>query len=186
MFIVLEGVDGCGKSTQAKFLGDWLLAKGYDVFLTAEPTRGEIGNFIREVLMGNEEVDPKALALLFTADRYEHLLNDVEPALKQGKVVISERYYHSTIAYQEAQGVERKWLISLNKFAMMPDITLLLKIKPEVGVKRTHTQEIFEEVNFLKEVAKNYEKFDDVVKINANRSIGEIFDDIKEAVSELL
>jgi dTMP kinase len=186
MFIVLEGIDGCGKSTQAKMLCQWLRGEGKKVLLTAEPTRNEIGQFIRKVLSGSHEVDPKTLALLFTADRYEHLRNEVLPALKERKIVLSERYYPSTIAYQEAQGVPREWLVEINKFARKPDLVIFLDVEPEGGVARTETGEIFEEVKFLKKVRKNYLEFDDVIRIDANKSRELIFGEIKNKLADLI
>jgi len=187
MFIVLEGIDGCGKSTQSKLLSKWLKEHGKDVVLTAEPTKNEIGKFIREVLAGNHEVDAKTLALLFTADRYEHLKTLVEPALKEGKIVVSERYYYSTIAYQEAQGVERRWLIEMNKFARKPDITIVLDVDPKLGAGRTTTQEIFEKEEFLTKVRDNYMKFDeDLFKIDGEQSKEDVFSDITEIVLKRL
>jgi len=187
MFIVLEGIDGCGKSTQAKLLVEWLERNEKKVFLTAEPTKNEIGLFIRDILSGNEKVDPKTLALLFTADRYEHIVNEIEPALSRNEIVISERYYHSTITYQEAQGVDRKWLLEINKFARKPDITIFLDVKPEISVKRTTTNEIFERKEFLEKVRDNYLKLDEnMKKIDANRSKDEIVNDIKNIVSGLI
>lgn len=149
MFVVLEGIDGCGKSTQAKLLYDWMIKGGKRAELTAEPTRDGIGNLIREILSGNEKVDPKTLALLFTADRYEHLKNKIELAISDGKVVISERYYHSTIAYQSAQGVDRKWLTELNSFARKPDLVIFLDIKPGIAIRR-----IREKIEMKKQVLK--------------------------------
>lgn len=180
----MEGLDGCGKTTQAKLLSDWFKKeKGREVFLTAEPTQGEIGKFIRKILSGSHEVDPKTLALLFTADRYEHLKNEVLPALKEGKVVISERYYYSTIAYQLAQGVEKNFLLEINKFARKPDVTIFLDIEPKVGVSRTKTQEIFERVDFLEKVRENYLKFqDNFVKIDGSQSKEKVFSEIKKNV----
>lgn len=130
MFIVLEGVDGCGKSTQAKLLADWLKEKGDDVHLTAEPSASRIGQFVREILSSEVELEPDALALLFTADRIHHLADDVEPALLQDKIVVSERYYYSTIAYQHTQGVDWDWLVNLNDFRR-PDVAVLLDVPPE-------------------------------------------------------
>jgi dTMP kinase len=135
MFIVLEGIDGCGKSTQARLLYEWLMEQGKDVLLTAEPTCNRIGTFIREILSGSEKVDPKTLALLFTADRCEHLKNEIVPALSEGRIVVSERYYHSTIAYQSAQGVNREWLFDINHFVLEPTLTIFLDVKPEIAVK---------------------------------------------------
>ena len=186
MFIVLDGIDGCGKSTQAKLLAEWFRSNRREVLLTAEPTKSRIGLFIREILSGNENVNPKTLALLFTADRYEHIVNEIEPALSNNRIVISERYYHSTITYQEAQGVDRKWLLDINKFARKPDMTIFLDIKPEIGVKRTTTNEIFEKKEFLEKVRDNYLKLDEnMKKIDANRSKEDVFDEIKKIVSKL-
>jgi len=185
IFIVLEGIDGCGKSEQARLLNDWLLAEGHDVLMTAEPTRNRIGKFIREILSGKEEVDPKTLSLLFTADRVEHL-NEINFALDRGKIVISERYYYSTVAYQAAQNVNENWLLELNSFAREPDLTLLIDAEPEISANRTSTEEIFENAEFLQKVRTNYLGFNDMRKIDGNRSIEDIFNDVKKAVSELL
>ncbi len=184
MFIVIEGCDGSGKSTQAKLLGKFLKEHGKKVLLTAEPTDGKIGRFIREILSGKRSVDPKTLALLFTADRYEHLKSEIEPALKQGIVVISERYYHSTITYQTAQGVDGQWLSDLNRFARKPDLTIFLDIKPWVAVKRTKTREIFENREFLERVYNNYLSLRDLVRIDASGSVEETFGLVKKAVTK--
>lgn len=187
MFVVLEGIDGCGKSTHARLLTDWLESEGKAVRLTAEPTKGKIGLFIREILSGNHSVDPKTLALLFTADRYEHINREIEPALDEGKIIISERYYHSTIAYQESQGVDREWLIDINKFARKPDITILLDVEPGRGVERTQTQEIFENREFLETVRENYLKQDKgMIKVDGNRSIDDVLSELKKIIGERL
>lgn len=183
MFIVLEGIDGCGKSTQAKLLADWLSAKGKEVLLTAEPTKGRIGVFLREILSGKTVVDPKTLSLLFTADRYEHLCTEIEPALKRNAIVVSERYYHSTICYQAAQGVDWNWLVGINKFARRPDCTFLLDVPPKESVKRKDAVEIFEEENFLQKVRDNYLKLDrEVVYIDGRGKPEKIFSEIKDKV----
>lgn len=184
MFIVLEGVDGCGKSTQAKLLYNWL-GKNYNVILTKEPTENKIGKFIREILSGGISVDPKTLALLFTADRYEHLENEVIPALNNNKIIVCERYYFSTIAYQMAQGIDRKWLENLNKFALKPDLALFIDVPPETAVKRTETGEIFETHEFSKKIYKNYLLFD-LIRIDGNRDVEMVFENIKAVVKERL
>jgi len=185
IFIVLEGIDGCGKSEQAKLLYGWLLSEGKEVLLTAEPTRNRIGKFIREILSGKEDVDPKTLALLFTADRAEHLRSEIEPALDEGKIVISERYYHSTISYQVAQGVDKGWLLELNSFARKPEITILIDSDPTIATKRTTTGEIFENEEFLGNVRQNYLELDDITRIDGDRPSEYVFTDVKKAVSEL-
>ncbi|MDD5112068.1 MAG: dTMP kinase [Candidatus Altiarchaeota archaeon] len=179
MFIVLEGIDGCGKSTQAKLLADWLQAHGRDVLLTAEPTTGRIGRFLREILSGKAEVDPKTLALLFTADRAEHLAREIEPALARGMTVVSERYILSTICYQAAQDVSEKWLCAINEFARKPDYTFLLDVTPGESMKRKAGTEIFEEKEFLKKVRANYLRMKkDAIVIDGRRRPEETFHDI--------
>ncbi len=186
MFVVIEGIDGCGKSTQARLLFEWLKGMDHDVLLTAEPTKNKIGIFIREILSGSEKVDPKTLALLFTADRYEHLENEIKPALSDGKIIISERYYHSTIAYQSAQGVNREWLIDLNNYALKPTVTIFLDVKAGVAVKRAEMTEIFENKNFLEKVYTEYLRFDDIKRVDGNQGLEIVFDRIKGIISELI
>ena len=186
MFIVLEGLDGCGKSTQVINLYEWLNKEGYPAVLTAEPTKSELGGVLREILSGDVVVNPETLALLFTADRSEHLGNVILPAICEGNIVISERYYYSTIAYQSAQGVDRDWIIQLNSFARKPDLTIFLDVKPKAAAERSEGIEIFENEKFLRKVYKNYMKFDDIVKINGKGDKDAIFDKIKGIVSDAL
>ncbi len=133
-FIVIEGIDGCGKGTQAKLLLKHLSDLGTDVLLTAEPTRGPLGKMIREHL-SNPFLDDEALALLFAADRIEHLEKEVRPALRSGKIVISDRYVYSSVAYQ-GQKVDMEWVGEINKYADRPDLVILLDISPSLGQKR--------------------------------------------------
>lgn len=184
MFIVFEGIDGCGKSTHARLLAEWLREQGKDVLLTAEPTRGRIGEFIREILSGSMEVEPTTLALLFTADRAEHV-TEVEKALGSGKTVVSERYFHSTVAYQSAQGVDRDWLLQLNGFAPEPDLLLFLDVDPGESAVRTTTGEIFETTEFLSRVREEYMKFD-LRTIDTGRPRDAVQEQIRSIVAEQL
>lgn len=152
--IVLEGIDGCGKTTHAKLLAQWLESNGKKVLHTKEPSYGPIGLLLREYL--KKESLPLVDALLFTADRAEHVEKEINPALKEGKIVVCERYFYSTIAYQMAQGLDKNWLEKLNAFAPKPALTILLDLQPEVSVKRTTTNEKFENLVFLKKVRENY------------------------------
>jgi dTMP kinase len=157
------------------------------VFLTAEPTGGKIGAFIRHVLAGKEKVDPKTLALLFTADRAEHLRVEVEPALSAGKIVVSERYVHSTVAYQTAQGVDRDWIKSLNSFARKPDVTFLLDVDPTLGANRSKRTEIFENKEFLSKVRAEYLRdAGDLIIVDVSKPAELVFADIKAKLSPLL
>ncbi|HHQ45028.1 MAG TPA: dTMP kinase [Candidatus Altiarchaeales archaeon] len=184
MFIVLEGIDGCGKSTHAKDLGKWLGEKGFDVVLTAEPTNSKTGMWIREVLGGKATADPETLALLFTADRSQHVKSLILPALDSEKIVVCERYYYSTIAYQAAQGVSWSWLVKINEFAPKPDLTILLDIPLDAAVSRYSGDEIFEKREFLAKVRENYYKFGDMVSVDSGRSFGETREKIREIVWE--
>ncbi len=187
VFIVLEGIDGCGKTTQAMKLAQWLRSNGKIAYMTTEPTCGKTGVFIRQILSGEEKVDPLTLALLFAADRNEHLKKEVEPALADGKIVISERYYHSTIAYQAAQGVDRDWLFRLNGFARKPDVAFLLDLEPKTGATRSEQAEIFENAEFLMKVRVEYMKLSgEMVIIDAKPPIDKVFADIKSEVARFL
>ena len=186
MFIVFEGIDGCGKSTQAKMLAEWLESRGFLVLLTVEPTKTKLGAYIREILAGKEAVDPAAFALLFTADRYEHLATEILPALDDGKIVICERYYYSTIAYQAAQGVDRPWLFEMNKYATNPNLVIFIDVKPKVAVTRKTGEEIFEERVFLEKVYSEYVKFADMQRVDGSKDAQAVFEKVKGIVSRVI
>lgn len=186
MFIVIEGLDGSGKSTQARMLAESLRKEGHDVNLTAEPTESMTGSLLRRILSGYLEVDAKTLALLFTADRMEHLDKEIKPSLDKGEVVVCERYYHSTVAYQAAQGIDRNWLLQLNCKALEPDATFYLDIEPSKAINRSDRNEIFEEAEFLKKVQREYDKFKEIIRLDGNLEQEEISKRIQEAVSDVL
>ncbi len=184
--IIIEGIDGSGKTTHAKLLSQWLTANGHNVLHTKEPSRGPIGLLLREYL--KKETEPLIDALLFTADRAEHVEKEISPALAEGKIVVCERYYFSTIAYQMAQGLDKKWLSDLNSFAPKPDLIILLDLSPEVSVKRTSTNEKFEKLEFLKKVNNNYKtlaKEFGFVTIDASKGKSEVREEIRSIVQQL-
>lgn len=186
MFIVFEGIDGCGKSTQARMLAEWLESRGLPVLLTAEPTKTKLGGLIREILSGREEIDPNALALLFTGDRYEHLATEILPALGEGKIVICERYYYSTIAYQVAQGVDRPWIFEMNKYATNPDLVIFIDVKPKLAMSRKAGEEIFEERAFLEKVYNEYVKFADMQRVDGSKDTQAVFEKVKGIVARVI
>lgn len=184
MFIVFEGIDGAGKGTQAKMLAFWLRKKGYEVFLTKEPTNGEVGKLIKKILK-KDEINPRSIALLFAADRAEHV-DRIKKELDMGKIVLSERYLLSSLAYQGASGLELEWIYEINKFAIKPDLTIYLDIPPEVGLKRIKTRdlrEFFERVEFLVKVREIYHtlinKEENIIVIDATKDIGDIQREIR-------
>jgi dTMP kinase len=164
-FIVIEGIDGAGTTTQASLLKERLLKQGLKVELTSEPTKGAIGRIIREFLKPSDKFklpDWVTMALLFSADRRVHSEREIIPKLKQGYIVISDRYYHSTLAYQSVSLEDKdalKWLISLNTYAIVPDITFILDLSCQeaslrLGKKRK--KEIYESLEFQAKVRERY------------------------------
>jgi dTMP kinase len=142
MFITLEGPDGSGKTTQASLLADWLADQGHEVILTREPGGTEIGRQIRAVLHdpGNATMQARAEILLYAADRAQHSWQLIRTGLEEGKVVVSDRYADSTLAYQGyGRGLDLETLRRVNDFAtggLKPDLTLYLDIPPEEGLSR--------------------------------------------------
>lgn len=142
MFITLEGIEGSGKTTHAKLLLEYLTAKGLPVLLTREPGSGKVGGIIRELLLNDRDVElqPFTELCLFCADRVEHVKNFIKPKLDEGNIVICDRYFDSTIVYQGYGRPNNKELVSNMTFTSclgtIPDITILLDIPVEKGLKR--------------------------------------------------
>lgn len=140
-FITFEGIEGCGKSTQARALLEWLQAHGVPAILTREPGGTELGAGIREALLhAPVSVSPVAELLLFQADRNQHVVQKIRPALADGKWVISDRYYHSTLAYQaggrEIPLAKVRELIDVAIEGLEPDVVFFVDVPVEVGVAR--------------------------------------------------
>ncbi len=133
-----------------------------------------------------KQSNPAAFALLFTADRYEHLATEILPALDDGKIVICERYYYSTIAYQAAQGVDRPWLFEVNKYATQPNLVIFLDTKPKDAMSRKQGEEIFEEQRFLEKVYSEYVKFADMQRVDGSKDVQAVFEKVKGIVSRVL
>lgn len=142
MFITFEGPDGCGKSTQSRLLAAKLEAMGYEVVLTREPGGTDIGRKIRQIILSHssEGMSPVAEALLYAADRAQHVYESVRPALHAGAIVISDRFVDSSFAYQAvALNVGVDQVKAANDIAiegLMPDLTILLDVDPETGICR--------------------------------------------------
>jgi dTMP kinase len=162
--IVLEGLDGAGTTTQVKRLVGHLNAHGTRAHATREPSDGPIGGLLRQLLTGGHAIPGQKLSqstfgLLFAADRLDHLQREVEPQLAAGVVVVSDRWYHSSLAYQ-GTGAERDWIATLNGRARRPDLTIFLEVRPEVAAKRRvdagRVQELFEDLRMQEEVAAGY------------------------------
>lgn len=190
-FIVFEGLDGSGQTTQANLLRDFFVSEGHEVVLTKEPTRdSEVGKKIREVLDGKIKIDQNQLQELFAHDRKDHLERIIIPALKTGKIVISDRYFFSSFAYGAADGLSLNWLIKINNKFLLPDLTLLLKVSPEVCIKRIkkrgNPRTLFEKKEKLAQVWRIYKilpkYFGGVYLIDGEKPAQEVFRKIKKLV----
>ena len=162
--IVIEGLDGAGTTTQVKRLVEHVRAKGGKAHATREPSDGPVGRLIREMLTGGHAIPGEKLSqgtfgLLFAADRLDHLQREVEPKLAAGELVVSDRWYHSSLAYQ-GTGADRDWIAMLNSRARRPDLTIFLEVRPEVAAHRRaaagRVQELFEDLRMQEEVAAGY------------------------------
>lgn len=146
MFITIEGIEGSGKTTQIKHIAEFLRKKGHDCVMTREPGGTIIGERIRALVLdpGSKNMDPVTELLLYTADRAQHINALVNPALSGGKTVLCDRYFDATLAYQGyARGVNMELIHRLHQLVLeglMPDITLLLDLLPEVGLSRAWKQ----------------------------------------------
>ena len=193
-FIVVEGLDGSGKSSQVDLVVDFLKESGKEVILTKEPTMdSEAGRKIKQALRKEIIVDPLELQGLYTQDRREHLQNKVIPALKEGKYIVSSRYAFSTFAYGYSDGLDVGELVKMNEEFLLPDLTIIVDVKPESCVARIENRgepvELFEKLEKLSKVNEIYKKtpsmFENVVVIDGERSIGEVFEDIKKEIIKL-
>lgn len=189
-FIVFEGVDGSGKTTQIEMLRDFFNAKGYKVNLTKEPTEDSIGSLIWEYAKSKDRsLAPETEALLFAADRLEHG-KWIKETLEKGEIVISDRYIHSSLAYQGAVGVELDWIRSLNRRAFKPDLVILLDINPDSSLERVTDRDrtVFEENTYLKTVRELYLKFagmGEMIIIDASQDIDRVQREIREYIETL-
>jgi dTMP kinase len=164
-FIVLEGIDGAGTTTQTERLVERLRARGRQAAATREPSTGPVGRLLREILLGQHRtadgaaVGGPTMALLFAADRLDHLQREIEPLLKSGTDVVSDRYLLSSLAYQAVEA-DRPWVASLARGVRLPDLTILVDLPIEVAAERRRRAgrpiERYDADSTLARVAENY------------------------------
>jgi len=173
-FIVFEGPDGSGSTLHTRLLSEKLQLIGIDTITTKEPSDGPIGTQIRERLHSYDNIDPLDLQKMFVADREWHLKNVIEPGLDSGKIVISDRYFHSTICYGQALGLGLDMLKNLNKDFMQPNLTFFLLPSLEVCKERMGRREkhdSLEEDSLQQKVYEYYKKMaqeDESIKVIDN------------------
>jgi len=191
LFVVFEGIDGSGKSSCMGSVASELRKKN-NVIVTSEPTKGKIGTVIRS----SPELLPETEALLFTADRAEHTA-EIKKWLSENNIVLCDRYYASTVAYQSAKldgrSADRHWLMRMNLNVIIePDATFLFDIDPEKGLERVESRgskSKFERLEYLREVRRNYLKIakkHNFVIIDASGSREDVLRDVMEHISKLI
>ena len=185
-FICIEGLDGCGKTTQAKLLAR-RLRKTYGAVYTAEPSNGKIGKLIRQYCLHAEKRWSSIVeALLFAADRFEHVENEILPRINEGKLVISDRYVYSSLAYQGATGLDLLWIERINDHAIRPDLALFIDVVPEVVVQRLKPRrsvmENLETQRKVRDVYLSFVKKGELVMIDGNASKQKVAGDILKVV----
>jgi dTMP kinase len=190
VFICIEGLDGSGKTTQARILTE-RLSKSDNAIYTAEPSHGTTGAFIRECCLYKEKrLSAAAEALLFAADRVEHVENEIKPALAEGKLVICDRYIYSSLAYQGSTGLSLGWIRKINSYALQPDFAVFIDVPPERVLERLRRKksvmEILETQRKVREVYLNFVKAGELVLIDGDKPIGEVADALFDKVQGLL
>ena len=201
-FIVFEGIDGAGKSTQTAILAERLKTLGKRVYMTAEPTPLQSGKALREVLGGGVKKSDCEIAAMFTLDRIAHNVDNeigIEKNLSDGNFIICDRYYYSSLAYQGSL-VDYNWVKALNidcPEIRRPDICIFLDLSPKESLKRIsagrESTEIYENEETLTKVRASFmrviddlSKTDRIVVIDASRSIDEIAEDIFRAIKDFI
>ena len=197
-FIVFDGIDGCGSGTIGKLLRDYLKSKGLKVFLTHDPNKNlSLGKKIRELLekKSSEKYTRQFWLTLFTQSRHELIEKIIKPKLERSYIVICDRYYYSTLAYQLN---EKEWKDYLNKYRFLkPDIAFILDVAPVISLKRTKKRQrktIFEKEKFLEKVREKFIKIykkrkllnENIWLIDASQPKAKVFSDVKKIIEKLI
>ncbi len=207
MFIAFEGIDGSGKTTQIQLLHRYLQRENIDSVVTSEPTDGIIGKLIKKMLR-EKEFDAMAMQLLFVADRSYHVDHYIKKWDSEGRMILCDRYLFSTLAFGAASGIDRDWLLDINRMFPMPDITVVLDVPPRLAIKRIHSRmseyikhakfvnaqsskaktTLYEKLGFLAKVRLEYLKmskeFDNYFVVNGTGNEGAISKKIISIINE--
>ena len=200
LFIVLEGLDGAGTTTQTQLLAKNLKTKSQQVHITCEPSTGEIGTLARRYLSGELASTPDLMALVFAADRIDHISSEVAPKLDAGIHVISDRYVHSSLVYQGEDlpdGFSTTWVESLNARARVPDVTFFIHVPVAVSLERIDSRaekDIYESEAQLKMMETRYthvmealgSRGDNIITIDGTKTIEAIQEIIFSEIKNLL
>ncbi len=190
--IAFEGIDGVGKTTQAKLLLEYLETRDYSVKYIKDPSEGPYGRKIRQTAQSGKRLAPEEEYHLFMEDRKENTRDHILPSLNQGDIVLMDRYYYSTIAYQGALGLSTDRIRQENEvFAPKPDMVILIGLPVKDALKRIHEnrkgqQDAFETEDYLIAVQTVFDKMSDpcILRVDGSESIKEVFMEVVEAVEE--
>ncbi len=190
VYIAFVGIDGSGKTSVANAIKSWLESKGKKCVLVKEPdTSSRIGELIKLAERGVLNYDAKIMALLFAANRLE-FCEKIRKWKEKGFIIISDRCYICSIAYQSAQGIDENWLKEINKFAERPDLVILLDVSPRVALDRIEPSSIFERGDFLAKVRETYlklsERFKNIIVVDAEKPFDNVVEDVKKILEERL
>lgn len=209
IFVAIEGLDGAGTTTQTEAVARALDAAGQPVSISCEPSDGPVGMLIRQMLARritvvddegqHRAVDRETLALLFAADRMDHLQAEVEPALARGAVAISDRYYHSSLAYQgdvddDDSTVDYQWVEAINDRARTPELTIFLDAPVELCIQRLtyrSRRDLYENRRKLERLHRRYDEVMDrleergerITRLDAARPVDELTERIVDEVA---
>lgn len=193
-FIVLEGIDGSGTSTQIKLLANFLINKGFKVFCSKEPTDSPLGHFIRQTLKENIQKEPRLLAMLalcFAADRLQHIHNIILPKKKEYDFILLDRYYLSSLVYQGLH-LKKSFIKDINQWAIEPDLTIILDVDVNIALKRlekrNNQKDFYETKEFLEKIRKDYLNFlnkdnKNIVLIDSSKNESDVLNYIINALN---
>ncbi len=193
--IVIEGIDGTGKSTQCKLLTEYLERRGVSVLQLYEPTHGVWGKKVRKILVeGRDGISPEEELSYFIKDRQENVANNILPALKEKKAVLMDRYYYSTAAYQGAIGLDPEQIRRDNEaFAPVPDLVLMFMVPPEECLRRIREDRneepnTFEKIEYLQKVQSIFDSFSGahIVRIDATPPLDEVYKRLQGEIDRLI
>ena len=191
--IAIEGLDGSGKTTISKAIVKWLSNIGLDAMYTAEPSTSPIGELIRsKIILGEFRKDARIEALLFAADRLWHVLYEIKPLLEKGKIVVTDRYYFSSIAYQGALGIDLEWIKILNRFVVKPDLAIYIDVTPEEALARKKKEGLkilFENLEYLRRVRQIYLDMvnsGELYLVDGMKKLEGVLSDVKSIIGNLL
>jgi len=188
--ISLEGIDGSGKTTQAFMLLSWLRDQGYRAKYSAEPTYGRIGSVIRLHVYRTRNTPPEYEALLFAADRIEHYEKFIRPFVERGWIMVSDRYLHSSLAYQGAMLRDVEWVREINRFSRPPDLAIFIDVQVEKALQRIKRKRIkFERRELLLKVQREYRRLvecGEMECVDGEGAVEEVAADVRDVVMKFL